>query len=209
LPTIAGFEAVWMKFAHLPHERLFGFAHVEERLSWLGIAKEDHEVHRMTGVQRDADLRVVLEPADPRTVAGARIDDDVGPSLVVDRHPLRGNDAHQRVVDRPLELAPVDDRFVIEVETGGSPAFACSTKLFPRWRIVSQNRMDRCVASTGVAVPVGPHRGAGRRVRGESRDVVVGCGLGKPRVNCSRASSARFRNSSATLVAMSWLRASA
>ena len=79
LPTIAGFGAVRVQRAHLLHELLLRLADVEQRLAGLGIAEEDDEVHRMAGAQRDADLRVVLEAADAGPVAGARIDDDVGP----------------------------------------------------------------------------------------------------------------------------------
>ncbi len=61
-----------MQLAHLAHERLLRLADVEQRLARLGIAEEDHEVDRMALAQRDADLRVVLEAADPRAVAGAR-----------------------------------------------------------------------------------------------------------------------------------------
>ena len=78
-----------MQLAHLAHELLLRVADVEQRLAGLGIAEEDDEVDRMARAQRDADLRIVLEAADAGAVAGARIDDDVGPPLRVDRHACR------------------------------------------------------------------------------------------------------------------------
>ena len=42
-----GLRAVRMELAHLAHELLLGLAHVDQRLSGLGIAEEDDEVDRM------------------------------------------------------------------------------------------------------------------------------------------------------------------
>ena len=105
-----------MQLAHLAHELLLRLAHVEQRLAGLGIAEEDDEVDRVALAQRHADLRVVLEAADAGAVAGTRIDDDVRTPLGVDGHALGRNDAHQRIVDRALELAAVDDGLVVEVQ---------------------------------------------------------------------------------------------
>ncbi len=85
-----GLRARRVQLAHLLHELLFGMAHVEQRLPRLGIAEEDHEVDRVSGAQRDADLRVVLEAADARAVAGTRIDDHVRPQLRIDFTPSGG-----------------------------------------------------------------------------------------------------------------------
>ena len=116
MPTIPGFGRVGMKLAHAMHELALGVAHVEQRLSRLGIREEDDEVHGMAFVQRHADLRIVLEAADAGTVAAARVDDHVRAALGIDRHALRRNDAQQRVVDRTLERAPVHHDLVVEAQ---------------------------------------------------------------------------------------------
>ena len=105
-----------MQLAHFAHEVALGGAHVEQRLAGLRLGIEDHEIHRMALAQRDAHLRVVLEAADAGAVAGARVDDDVGPPFRVYRYALRRNDAHQRVVDRLLERAAIQYRLVVEME---------------------------------------------------------------------------------------------
>ena len=64
--------------AHAAHELALGGAHVEQRLPGLGVGKKMTKYTGMSGAQRDADLRVVLEAADAGAVAAARIDDDVG-----------------------------------------------------------------------------------------------------------------------------------
>ena len=81
-------------------------ADVEQGLAGLRIAKEDDEVDRVPGAQRHAHLRVVLEAADARPVAGARVDDDVGPLARIDRDARGRRDAQQRVVDRLSKLRP-------------------------------------------------------------------------------------------------------
>ena len=116
LPTIAGLGLSGCSSRTLRTNCLLGVAHVEQRLAGLGLAEEDHEIDRMALAQRDADLRVVLEAADAGAVAGARVDDDVGAPLRIDRHALRRHDAHQRVVDRPLERAAVEHHLVVEVQ---------------------------------------------------------------------------------------------
>jgi hypothetical protein len=105
-----------MQRAHLVHELALRGAHIEQRLPGLRVDIEDHEIHRVPGAQQNADLRVVLEAADAGAVAAARVDDDVGALLGVDRHALGRDDAHERVVDRPLERATVDHHLVLEAQ---------------------------------------------------------------------------------------------
>ena len=62
--------------------------------------------------KRDADLAVRFEAADPGSVAGARIDDHVGPQRRVDLNAFGRQDLHKRVIDRALERAAVDHHLV-------------------------------------------------------------------------------------------------
>src|SRR6516165_11766817 len=73
-------------------------------LSRHWLAQEAYEIAGVPCLHRYADFAVRLEAADPRTVSGARVDDDKWPPLHIDFDALRRNDAHQRVVDRLVEL---------------------------------------------------------------------------------------------------------
>ena len=168
-----------MQLAHLLHELLLGIADVEQRLARLGIAEEDHEVDRVSLAQRDADLRVVLEPADARAVAGARIDDHVGPQLRIDLHAFRRDDPHQRVVDGPRERAAVDDHFVVEVQDRRQPFAVVLDEVVAALaqRVPEQDRALREIG--GVLVPLRPGVGGRDRLFGEVRRA-VGVRLGEP-----------------------------
>src|SRR5689334_9467821 len=107
-----GLRALRMALGDDAHELRLGVGDVGERLAGLGVRIENDEVHGMAGLQRHADLRVFLEAADARAVPGARVDDDVGPQLVVDLDAAWRHDAHERVIDRALERAPVGQNFV-------------------------------------------------------------------------------------------------
>ena len=80
----------------------FGVGDIGERLARHRLRKEDDEVDGVAGAQRDADFGVFLEAADARTVPRARVDDHERPLGVVDLDALGRDDAHQRVVGRPL-----------------------------------------------------------------------------------------------------------
>ena len=80
-------------------------------LSRHRFRQEADEIAGMTRLHRDADFAVRLEAADSRTVPGARIDHDERPPLEIDFDTLGRNDAHQRIVDRLVQLAAVDDQF--------------------------------------------------------------------------------------------------
>ena len=62
------------------------------------------EIDRVPGLERFADLARLLEAANPRSLAGARIYDEDGALAVVDLDALRRDDAEQRVVDRMGQL---------------------------------------------------------------------------------------------------------
>jgi hypothetical protein len=92
-----------------------GTRHRLDRLPRQRLGIEHHEVARVAGAQRDADLAVHLEAADARSVAGTRIDDDEGaPALVGGRVALRRHDPRERIAGRTVERATVDDHLVIE-----------------------------------------------------------------------------------------------
>jgi hypothetical protein len=109
-------RALRMTLRDDPNELRLGVRHVGERLARLGVGIEDDEIHRVTGLQGDTDLGVFLEAADAGTVAGPRVDDDVGPELVVDLDAPRRHDAHERVIDRALERAAICQHFVLVCE---------------------------------------------------------------------------------------------
>jgi hypothetical protein len=72
-----GLRRVRMELTHALHELSLGFAYVEQRLSRYRIPEENDEIHRVAFPQCHADLGIVLEAANPRTVATARVDDHV------------------------------------------------------------------------------------------------------------------------------------
>ena len=99
----------------LEEDRL-GARDVLERLARHGLGQEADEVAGMAGLEGDADLAVGLEAADAGAVPGARIDHDKGAPRRIDRDALRRDDAHEGVIDRPLERAAVDDELGLVVE---------------------------------------------------------------------------------------------
>jgi hypothetical protein len=111
-----GLGAVGMQLAHLAHELLLGLADIEERLAGFRVAKEHDEVHRMAAAKRHTDLGVGLEPADAGPVSCARVDDHIRTASRVDVHAFGRQDAQQRVVHRPLELAGVEHGFGREMQ---------------------------------------------------------------------------------------------
>ena len=74
---------------HPLEERRLGLHHVLDRLPGHRLRQEADEIAGMAGRHRHADLAVGLEAADPRAVAGARIDDHERPLALVDRDALR------------------------------------------------------------------------------------------------------------------------
>ena len=97
-------------------EHCFGARNVLDRLARHGVGQKADEITGMSGLERDADLAVRLEPADARAVPGARIDDNERPAQRIDLDSCGRNDAHQGIIDRSLQAAAVDDEldFVLE-----------------------------------------------------------------------------------------------
>ena len=103
-----------MNFAQ---ERRFGRTNVGQGLLRLRLGKEDDEIDRMAFPERNANLGFALEPADTAAVPGAGIDDDPRAAVVARRHrPFRRVNVHERVIDRAIELAAVDNHVVVEGE---------------------------------------------------------------------------------------------
>ena len=93
-----------------------GARDVLDGLARHGVGQEADEIAGMAGLEGDADLAVGLEAADAGAVSGARIDDDERPPRRIDLDARRRNDAHEAVVDRPIERAAVDDELDLVVE---------------------------------------------------------------------------------------------
>ena len=74
------------------------------------LRQEADEVAGMTRLHRDADFAVRLEPADSRTMPGARIDHNERPPVEINFDVFGRNDAHQRIIYRFIEFATVDDK---------------------------------------------------------------------------------------------------
>jgi len=95
----------------------FGCAYIGQGLPRLGLREENDEIHRVAFPERDANLGFALKSADAAAMSGARIDDDPGAGFVARRCcPFHRMNAHERVVDRAVELAAVDDDVVLKSE---------------------------------------------------------------------------------------------
>src|SRR6188472_2796001 len=79
-------------------------------LYWHRFRQEADEIAGMTRLHRDADFAVRLEPANSRTMPGARIDHDERSAVEIDLNVFGWNDAYERIVYGLIELAAVDDQ---------------------------------------------------------------------------------------------------
>src|SRR5215468_11033536 len=70
----------------------------------------------MARFQCDADLTVRLEAANPRTMAGARINHHKRTKIRINHNGFWRDDAHQTVVNRPVKLPPVEHKFGRKLE---------------------------------------------------------------------------------------------
>ena len=105
-----------MALDHLVEKFGLGARDVLDGLAGHGLGQKADEIAGMAGPHRHADLAVGLEAADARAVPGARIDDDEGPRGLADLHIGRRHDAHEPVIDRAVELAPVHHKLAFEFE---------------------------------------------------------------------------------------------
>ena len=131
----------------LQEDRL-GAADVFDRLPRNRLRQEADEIDRVAGAQRHADFALGLHAADPGSVAGARVDDDDRRLRRIDCHIRGRNDAHQRVIDRPLQAcgrrAPLRPA---KLSTCGASLAACASWMLPRSLSVSRSSTLRCHAS--------------------------------------------------------------
>ena len=97
---------VGMQRDHPLEEGRLGVDDVLDRLPRHGLGQEADEIAGMPGLEGDADLALRLEPADARSMAGARIDDDERPLARIDLDAGRRRDAHEHVVHRTCSLRP-------------------------------------------------------------------------------------------------------
>ena len=90
----------------LDEDRL-GTTDILDRLARHRVRQKADEIAGVTRRQRDADLAVLLHPADAGSVAGARIDDDDGCLGRIDLHASGWDDPDQDIIDRPFQGAAV------------------------------------------------------------------------------------------------------
>ena len=101
-------------------------ADVRYRLARLRLWQKADEIARVPRSQRDADLAVMLHPADARTVPGARVEDNKWPLPWVDRNVGGRNDFYQCVIDGLWQRTSVDQK----IEPEAQHMRGCSTALF-------------------------------------------------------------------------------
>jgi hypothetical protein len=105
-----------MELAHFFEKDRLGACDVLDRLSVNRIGQEADEIARMAGLEGNADLAVGLEAADPRPMAGARVNHHERTSGRIDCDILGRNDPCQDVIDRPVEGAAIDHQLGIIIE---------------------------------------------------------------------------------------------
>ena len=144
---------------------------------WPGhrLGQEADEVAGMAGLEGHADFALRLEAADARAVAGARIDDDEWPLLVIDSDTLRRRDAGENVVHRARQLAPVHDEFGAELQNvRGGLGGVLLVLLAPLLHDVEEK--DAALPSID---PIGPRlqRGISKLHQGKRRRLRLGRGF--------------------------------
>ena len=97
----------------LQKDRL-GAADILDRLPGDWLRQEADEVDRVAGAERHADFALGLHAPDPRTVAGARVDDHNRRLRRIDRRVRRRDDAREKVIDRPFQRPAVEHEFGLE-----------------------------------------------------------------------------------------------
>jgi hypothetical protein len=160
-------RAVRMPVGDLLNEPGLGRADIGQRLTGLRSGKENHEINRMAGSERHADLRVALKPADPRPVTGPRIDNDERPLRFIDLRAVRRSDADERVIDWPVQLPAVeDDRVVVDQERRLAGPFVLEPVVSPLSnRVPEQHAALHGVNNVGGPFPARDWQRAGGQCR--------------------------------------------
>src|SRR5262249_60276316 len=87
----------------LPEKTGRGARDALDGLAGQGIRQEADEIARIPRLQRNTDFAVRLETANPRSMSGARVDDDERSPRRIEFDPGWRNDPHQAVVHRPVQ----------------------------------------------------------------------------------------------------------
>ena len=138
--------------------------HVRKGLPWTWLRKEYHEVHRMTFVKRNADFRVALEAADPRSMSGARVNynnrrlvdvDAVIPTVIAD---LRNT--KQRIIHGTFKTPCIQQSFGSEIEQRRKPRTLMLQHIVCPLaeRVPEKNRALRDIALIGEQIGRLPRR---------------------------------------------------
>ncbi len=189
LPKTTGFGTFRVPFRNGRDKMALRRHDVADRLARHRLREENDEIHRVSGPECDADLGILLEPADARAMTGTRVDDHVGTEGFVGSHPLGRCDANESVVDRPLQGAAVHNHLVL-VDKHGWLSRALVLEVLVAalaHRVPEQDRTLGCVGHvrrpSSDSVP-GRSRSAGHRHRRGT--------LEKPRVKRAWASKSRL-----------------
>ena len=99
-----------MQRDHLLQKNRLRTRNVFDGLTRHRLGQETDKIAGMPSLQRNSDFAVRLEAADARAMAGARVYHDKWAAQRIDLHTTRRDDAHQRIIDRPLERAAIHDQ---------------------------------------------------------------------------------------------------
>src|SRR5204862_1720932 len=100
---------VWMQRDDLFEKFCFSAANIFDGLTGDRLGEKADEIAGMARCKGNADPAVGLQSSDTRTVPGARVDDDERAPFRIDSDSCGWDTAHERVIDRSLELSAVDD----------------------------------------------------------------------------------------------------
>src|SRR6185369_11175847 len=111
-----GLARIWMAAGDLPHEFGLRGPDILRGLARHGLGREPDEVAWMTGLQRNADLAVLLHPADAGTMARPRVDNDERPLGRVCLNAFERLHANETVIDGARQRPAVEDYLSSELE---------------------------------------------------------------------------------------------
>src|SRR4029077_4794162 len=94
---------------HTLEKRRLRMCDVLDGLPWHWLGKEANEITGMARLEGNADLAIRFEAADAGPGTGARVDNDERALARIDLCAFGRNDADERIVDGPHQLASVHD----------------------------------------------------------------------------------------------------